>query len=64
MDSPDIDAKVAPHNIGIKTGDFYAKGITKALNLDQQGGVVRVSMAHYNTFEELDRLIAIFDTIF
>lgn len=64
MDSPDIDAKVAPNNIGIKTGDFYAKGITKALNLDQQGGVVRVSMAHYNTFEELDRLIAIFDTIF
>jgi len=64
MHSADIDAKVAPNNIGIKTGDFYAKGITKSLNLDQQGGVVRVSMAHYNTFEELDRLIAIFDTIF
>lgn len=64
MHSADIDAKVAPNNIGIKTGDFYAKGITKSLDLDQQGGVVRVSMAHYNTFEELDRLIAIFDTIF
>jgi cysteine desulfurase family protein (TIGR01976 family) len=64
MNSADIDAKVAPNNIGIKTGDFYAKGITKSLDLDQQGGVVRVSMAHYNTFEELDRLIAILDTIF
>ncbi len=62
--SPDIDAKVAANNIGIKTGDFYAKGITKSLDLDQQGGVVRVSMAHYNTFEELERLIAIFETLF
>lgn len=64
MNSEDIDAKVAPNNIGIKTGDFYADGITKALDLDQQGGVVRVSMAHYNTFEELERLITILDTIF
>jgi cysteine desulfurase family protein (TIGR01976 family) len=64
MYSPDIDAKAAVNNIGIKTGDFYAKGITKALDLDQQGGVVRVSMAHYNTFEELERLIAIFETLF
>lgn len=64
MYSPDIDAKVAANNIGIKTGDFYAKGITKALDLEAQGGVVRVSMAHYNTFEELERLIAILDTLF
>lgn len=62
--SSEIDAKVAANNIGIKTGDFYAKGITKALDLDAQGGVIRVSMAHYNTFEELDRLITILDTLF
>jgi len=64
MHSSNIDAKVAANNIGIKIGDFYSKGITKVLNLDQQGGVVRVSMAHYNTFEELERLIAILETIF
>ncbi len=64
INSPEIDAKVAANNIGIKTGNFYANGITKALDLDRQGGVVRVSMAHYNTFEELERLIVVLDDIF
>ncbi len=59
----DIESKVHPHNIGIKTGDFYAKGITKALGLDDRGGVVRVSLAHYNSFEELNKLIRIFDEV-
>lgn len=58
-----IEAKVITQNIGIKIGDFYAKGITKSLNLDDKGGVVRVSMAHYNTVEEVDKLIKILDEI-
>ena len=44
-------------NIGIRFGDFYAKRLIEALGLQGQGGVVRVSMAHYNTAEEIDRLI-------
>ncbi|WP_426148194.1 cysteine desulfurase-like protein [Polaromonas sp. DSR2-3-2] len=44
-------------NIGIRFGDFYAKRLIEALDLQAQGGVVRVSMAHYNTLEEIDRLI-------
>ena len=63
VNSADIDAQVAAQNIGIKTGNFYATGITKSLDLDKQGGVVRVSMAHYNTFEELERLIAVFEQV-
>ncbi len=63
MQAADIDSKIAPQKIGIKTGDFYAKGITKSLDLDEQGGVVRVSMAHYNTMEELNRLIAVLEQI-
>ncbi|MCH2020888.1 MAG: aminotransferase class V-fold PLP-dependent enzyme [Saprospiraceae bacterium] len=61
--SSEIDAKIHPHKIGIKTGDFYAKGITKSLDLDRIGGVIRVSMAHYNTLKEVNRLISIFETI-
>ncbi|MDB5843182.1 MAG: cysteine desulfurase-like protein [Polaromonas sp.] len=45
------------YNIGIRFGDFYAKRLIEALGLQGQGGVVRVSMAHYNTAEEIDRLI-------
>ena len=44
-------------NIGIRFGDFYARRLIEALNLQVQGGVVRVSMAHYNTAEEIDKLI-------
>ncbi|MEQ1517561.1 MAG: aminotransferase class V-fold PLP-dependent enzyme, partial [Usitatibacteraceae bacterium] len=44
-------------NIGIRFGDFYAKRLIDALELTEQGGVVRVSMAHYNTIAEIDRLI-------
>jgi selenocysteine lyase/cysteine desulfurase len=44
-------------NIGIRWGDFYAKRLIEALDLHHQGGVVRVSIAHYNTLAEIDRLI-------
>ena len=44
-------------NIGIRYGDFYVRRLIEALGLQEQGGVVRVSMAHYNTSEEIDRLL-------
>jgi cysteine desulfurase family protein (TIGR01976 family) len=49
--------------IGIRFGDFYAKRLIEALGLDGQGGVVRVSIAHYNTTQEIDRLIRHLDEV-
>ena len=49
------------HGIGIRHGDFYARRLIEALGLHTQGGVVRVSMAHYNTAAEIDRLIQALD---
>jgi selenocysteine lyase/cysteine desulfurase len=49
--------------IGIRFGDFYAKRLVEALGLQAQGGVVRVSMAHYNTAEEIGRLIQHLDEV-
>ena len=46
---------VDTHGIGIRWGDFYARRLIETLGLE--GGVVRVSMAHYNTAAEIDRLI-------
>lgn len=43
--------------IGIRFGDFYAKRLIEALGLHQRGGVVRVSIAHYNTPAEMEHLI-------
>jgi cysteine desulfurase family protein (TIGR01976 family) len=55
--SEGIVRRVDPHGIGIRHGDFYARRLIEALGLQHQGGVVRVSIAHYNTAEEIDRLL-------
>jgi selenocysteine lyase/cysteine desulfurase len=50
-------------SIGIRFGDFYAKHLIAALGLAAYGGVVRVSIAHYNTADEIDRLIRHLDEV-
>ena len=52
---------VDAHGIGIRWGDFYARRLIEKLQLP--GGVVRVSMAHYNTAAEIDRLIGHLDEV-
>ena len=58
MQSEAVVRHLDKFNIGIRYGDFYATQLIDALGLRAQGGVVRVSMAHYNTVDEIDRLIA------
>ncbi len=43
--------------VGIRFGDFHSRRLVDHLGLSPRKGVVRVSMAHYNTLEEVDRLI-------
>ncbi|WP_299152901.1 cysteine desulfurase-like protein [uncultured Christiangramia sp.] len=62
--SNEIVEAVDPHNIGIRFGDFYAKKLIQDLQLEDNNGVVRVSLVHYNTLEEVDKLIEVFKTIF
>lgn len=63
MKSSEIVEKTDPFRIGIRFGDFYAKRIIEDLGLVEKDGVVRVSMVHYNTLEEVDKLIKAFETI-
>lgn len=56
-----IVAHVDRHGIGIRHGDFYARRLIEALGLHTRGGVVRASIAHYNTLDEIDRLIIALD---
>lgn len=52
---------VDSHRVGIRYGDFYARRLIDALDLGPCNGVVRVSMVHYNTMEEVERLIEVLD---
>ncbi len=63
QDSRAIVEHIDRFGIGIRYGDFYARRLIEALGLEKQNGVVRVSMAHYNTEEEVDRLIGHFETV-
>ncbi|MEH2363599.1 cysteine desulfurase-like protein [Nostoc sp.] len=64
INSSTIPAKIDQHYIGIRYGDFYAKRLIEYLGLASQGGIVRVSMVHYNTLEEVNSLIEAFEQIF
>ena len=63
MKSDQIVKKVDEHRIGIRFGDFYAKKIIQDLELAEKNGVVRISLVHYNTSEEVKKLIGVLRTI-
>jgi cysteine desulfurase family protein (TIGR01976 family) len=39
-------------------GNFYALNFTERLGVEKSGGVLRVGLVHYNTIEEVERLLA------
>ncbi len=45
------------HNIYVWDGNYYALAVMERLDLEGKGGMVRVGAAHYNTIDEVDRLI-------
>ena len=38
-------------------GNFYAMNLSERLGLELRGGVLRIGLVHYNTAEEVDRLL-------
>lgn len=46
------------HRVAIRWGHFYAWNAARELGLLERDGVVRASLAHYNTTDEVARLVA------
>ncbi|MEM7509935.1 MAG: aminotransferase class V-fold PLP-dependent enzyme [Bacteroidota bacterium] len=61
--SKEIVEQVDHHRIGIRYGDFYAKKLIQYMGLEKQHGVIRVSMVHYNTLEEVQKLIDVLNKL-
>jgi selenocysteine lyase/cysteine desulfurase len=38
-------------------GNYYALNLTERLGVEQKGGFLRIGLVHYNTAEEVDRLL-------
>jgi selenocysteine lyase/cysteine desulfurase len=59
-----VAAEVNRRDIGIRHGNVYAVRLLEGLGIPADPGVVRVSMVHYNTTDEIERLIEVFDSLF
>jgi cysteine desulfurase family protein (TIGR01976 family) len=42
-------------------GNFYAMNLSERLGVEQKGGVLRIGLVHYNTMEEVERLLTALD---
>ncbi|MBI5838895.1 MAG: cysteine desulfurase-like protein [Chloroflexi bacterium] len=51
-----VAEQLAEQGIYVWDGNYYAINVTERLGLEDSGGMVRVGAAHYNTFEEVERL--------
>jgi cysteine desulfurase family protein (TIGR01976 family) len=56
--APAIAQHLAKRGIFAWAGHFYAVEVAARLGLADKGGLLRVGLCHYNTAEEVDRLIA------
>ncbi len=61
--SSEVPPLVDPYKIAIRWGDFYARRLIEDLGLTESDGIIRVSMVHYNTMEEVNKLIKVLDEI-
>lgn len=59
----EIVDEVDRHEIGIRHGNFYSWRLMERLGIPPAQGVARVSFAHYNSSDEVDRLIQALDPI-
>ena len=39
-------------------GNYYALNLTEQLDVERSGGFLRIGLVHYNTLEEVERLLA------
>jgi len=61
--SSEIPPLMDEQKVAVRWGHFYAHRFCSRVGFHQNGGVVRASMAHYNTPDEVERLIEAFDRV-
>ena len=61
--SADVVQALVDARINCGNGNFYAYRLTEALGLDPEDGVVRLSLVHYNSRDEVDRALEVLDSV-
>ncbi|MBC8253827.1 MAG: aminotransferase class V-fold PLP-dependent enzyme, partial [Ardenticatenia bacterium] len=44
-------------------GNYYALSVTELLGVEESGGLVRIGITHYNTVEEVERLLTVVNAL-
>ena len=57
----DIEQRLADESIYAWSGDYYAVETMRALGHQDDGGMVRLGMAHYNTEQEIQRVLDVLE---
>jgi len=55
--------RLGEHGIFTWDGNYYAVNVTERLDVEKDGGFLRIGIAHYNTAEEIDRFLTTLRTI-
>jgi selenocysteine lyase/cysteine desulfurase len=55
----EISQRLNEANIFAWAGNFYALAVTQRLGLEDQGGLLRLGLAHYSTASEVDTLLEV-----
>ena len=63
LPSRDIYSDLIEAGISCGHGNFYARRLVEAVGLDPEDGVVRLSLVHYNTAEEVAKTLNVLDEI-
>lgn len=59
----EVVEQLARHEIFAWSGNFYAVELTEWLGVEARGGVVRLGLVHYNTIDEVERLLKALDEV-
>jgi selenocysteine lyase/cysteine desulfurase len=54
-----VAERLGQEGIFVWDGNYYALAVTERLGVEDDDGMVRVGIAHYNTAAEVDRLLAV-----
>ncbi len=63
MKSKKLSDLLVKNNIATRNDNFYAWRCLKALGINTEDGVVRISLVHYNNIDEVNKLISTLDRI-
>ncbi len=61
--SKEVSDLLVSNGIAIRNDNFYAWRCLKALGIDTDDGVIRASMVHYNTDEEVEKIIKVLEKL-